>query len=153
MPGIWRTCCAWGLSRTSGWRMEQATEGDAVVAKLQEQPGIGPVTAVTMRAVMGRFDRFQTGKQLSKSCGLSPCNASSGGRQSDAGLIESGNDILQSRLMQLAKRRPRQDPHGKERHAKLRITKGANVASAALAHRWLRRLYGERQLLIYPPPS
>ena len=59
------------------------------------------------------------------------------------GLIESGNDILPPRLMQLAKRWPRQDPQGKERHAKLRITKGANVASAALAHRWLRRLYGE----------
>lgn len=124
-------------------RMEQATRDDAVVAKLKEQPGIGPVTAVTMRAVIGRFDRFRTGKQLSKYCGVSPCNASSGGRQSDAGLIESGNDILRPLLMQLAKRLPRQDPHWKELHAKLRISKGANVASAAIANRWLRRLYHE----------
>jgi transposase len=124
-------------------RMDQATQGDAVVAKLKEQPGIGPVTAVTMRAVIGRFDRFRTGKQLSKYCGVSPCNASSGGRQSDAGLIESGNDILRPLLMQLAKRLPRQDPHWKELHGKLRITKGANVASAAIANRWLRRLYHE----------
>ena len=124
-------------------RMELATRDDAVVAKLKEQPGIGPVTAVTMRAVIGRFDRFRTGKQLSKYCGVSPCNASSGGRQSDAGLIESGNDILRPLLMQLAKRLPRQDPHWKELHGKLRITKGANVASAAIANRWLRRLYHE----------
>lgn len=124
-------------------RMELATRDDAVVTKLKEQPGIGPVTAVTMRAVIGRFDRFRTGKQLSKYCGVSPCNASSGGRQSDAGLIESGNDILRPLLMQLAKRLPRQDSYWKERHAKLRITKGANVASAALANRWLRRLYHE----------
>lgn len=124
-------------------RMEQATQSDAVVEKLREQPGIGPVTAVTMRAVIGRFDRFHTGKQLSKYCGLSPCNASSGGRQSDAGLIASGNDIWRPLLRQLAKRLPRQDAHGKELHAKLRITKGANVASAALANRWLRRLYHE----------
>lgn len=119
--------------------MEQATADDAVVAKLKEQPGIGPVTAVTMRAVIGRFDRFLTGKQLSKYCGLSPCNASSGGRQADAGLIASGNDILRPLLMQLAKRLPR----WKELHTKLRITKGANVASAALANRWLRWLHHE----------
>jgi transposase len=124
-------------------RMEQATEGDVVVEKLKQQPGIGPVTAVTMRAVIGRFDRFETGKQLSKYCGLSPCNASTGNRQSDAGLIEAGNDILRVLLIQLAKRLPRQEPRWKQLHEKLRITKGANVASAAIANRWLRRLFHE----------
>jgi len=124
-------------------RMEEATQDDAVVAKLKEQPGVGTVTAVTMRAVIGRFDRFRTGKQLSHYCGVSPCNASTGTRQSDAGLIEAGNDILRAMLIQLAKRLPRHDPHWKELHAKLRIRKGANVASAAIANRWLRRLYHE----------
>ena len=124
-------------------RMEQATEGDAVVEKLKAQPGIGPVTAVTMRAVIGRFDRFQTGKQLSKYCGLSPCNASTGQKQSDAGLIDTGNDILRALLIQLAKRLPRHEPRWKQLHGKLRITKGANVASAAIANRWLRRLFHE----------
>ena len=124
-------------------RLEQATADDPIVARLKEQPGVGPVTAVTIRAVIGRFDRFRTGKQLSKYCGVSPCNASSGGRQSDAGLIESGNDILRPLLMQLAKRLPRQHPHWKELHTKLRTTKGGNVASAALANRWLRRLHHE----------
>ena len=124
-------------------RMEEATEGDAVVEKLKAQPGIGAVTAVTMRAVIGRFDRFKTGKQLSKYCGLSPCNASSGPNQSDAGLIEAGNDILRSLLIQLAKRLPRQEPRWKQLHEKLRMTKEANVASAAIANRWLRRLFHE----------
>ena len=124
-------------------RMEQATEGDAVVEKLKAQPGIGPVTAVTIRAVIGRFDRFQTGKQLSKYCGLSPCNASTGPKQSDAGLIDAGNDILRALLIQLAKRLPRHEPRWKQLHLKLRITKGANVASAAIANRWLRRLFHE----------
>lgn len=124
-------------------RLEQATEGDAVVAKLKEQPGVGIVTAVTLRAAIGRFDRFRTGKQLSRYCGVTPCNSSSGKRQSDAGLIEAGNDILRVLLIQLAKRLPRHDPHWKEMHAQLRKTKGANVASAAIANRWLRRLYHE----------
>lgn len=124
-------------------QMEQATEGDTVVEKLKEQPGVGVVTAVTMRAVIGRFDRFKTGKQLSKYCGLSPCNASTGSKQSDAGLIESGNDILRALLIQLAKRLPRQEPRWKQLHQKLLLTKGANVASAAIANRWLRRLFHE----------
>ena len=58
-------------------------------------------------------------------------------------MIESGNDILRPLRMQLAKRLPREEPRWKELHAKLRITKGANVASAALANRWLRWLYHE----------
>jgi transposase len=124
-------------------RMEEATQGDAVVEKLKEQPGIGTVTAVTMRAVIGRFDRFKTGKQLSKYCGVSPCNASTGPRQSDAGLIEAGNDILRALLIQLSKRLPRQEPRWKQLHQKLLLTKGPNVASAAIANRWLRRLFHE----------
>lgn len=124
-------------------RLEQATREDTVVAKLKEQPGVGIVTAVTLRAAIGRFDRFRSGKQLSRYCGVTPCNSSSGKRQSDAGLITAGNDILRALLIQLAKRLPRHDPHWKKLHAKLRTTKGANVASAAIANRWLRRLYHE----------
>lgn len=124
-------------------RMEEATQGDAIVEKLKQQPGVGTVTAVTMRAVIGRFDRFRTGKQLSCYCGVTPCNVSSGKRQADAGLIEAGNNILRPMLIQLAKRLPRHEPRWREFHTQLRKTKGANVASAAIANRWLRWLYHE----------
>lgn len=124
-------------------RMELATRDDAIVAKLKEQPGIGIITAVVMRAVIGRFDRFKTGKQLACYCGVTPCNASSGKRQSDAGLIESGNDILRPMLIQLAKRLPRHEPRWSQFHQTMRVRKGANVTSAAIANRWLRRLYHE----------
>ena len=52
--------------------------------KLLTMSGIGLVTAVTLRAEIGRFDRFRTGKQLARFCGLSPRNASSGQRQASA---------------------------------------------------------------------
>lgn len=124
-------------------RMKDATQGDAVVEKLQQQPGIGIVTAVVLRAVIGRFDRFRSGKQLSCYCGVAPCNASSGKRQADAGLMENGNDILRPLLIQLAKRLPRHEERWRELRRSLLITKGANVTSAAIANRWLRRLYHE----------
>jgi transposase len=68
-------------------RLAELTARDRFVQFLLGQPGIGLVTAVTMRAELGQVDRFRTAKQLSRFCGVSPRNASSGRRQSDAGLI------------------------------------------------------------------
>jgi transposase len=69
-------------------RIVEATAADAVVAKLMSLAGVGLVTAVTLRAEVGRFERFDTGKQLARFCGVTPRNASSGQRQADAGLIQ-----------------------------------------------------------------
>lgn len=66
--------------------------------------GVGLVTAATMRAEIGRFDRFDTGKQLARFCGVTPRNASSGARQADAGLIRAGNPQLRTLLIELAHR-------------------------------------------------
>lgn len=124
-------------------RFAQATQGDAVVQKLLDQPDVGLVTALGLRAVIGRFDRFRGGKQLSSYCGVTPCNASSGKRQADAGLTNRGNEELRAILLQLAKRLPRRVGHWRELHQRLSRTKPANVVSAAIANRWLRRLYHE----------
>lgn len=129
--------------RATDQRLEEMTRRDPVVERLLEQPGVGLVTACLLRAVIGRFDRFRTGKQLAKYCGLSPCNASSGRRQADAGLITAGHDDLRAVLIQLAKRLPRHEPRWRDLHAKLRRSKSANVASAAVANRWVRRLHYE----------
>ncbi len=83
-------------------RLTRLTVEDVQVQVLQKQAGIGPVTAWTMRAEIGRFDRFRTGKQLSRFCGLSPRNASSGMRQADAGLIRAGNRQLRAVLIEAA---------------------------------------------------
>lgn len=130
-------------------RMEEAVEHDATVRTLREQEGVGLVTAVVLRAVVGRFDRFRNGKQLARYCGLSPCNASSGKRQADAGLVDTAHDVLRPLLIQLAKRLPRHVPRWRELQGKLARGKPANVVSAALANRWLRWLH---HLLVPPAP-
>lgn len=122
-------------------RMKEATQDDPLVQKLLDQAGIGLVTAMLLRAVVGRFDRFKNGKQLSRYCGVTPCNASSGKRQADSGLVPAGHDDLRAALIQLAKRLPRHDAHWKEFKERLRKRKPANVVSAAIANRWLRRLH------------
>jgi transposase len=122
-------------------RMAAATQDDPLVRLLLEQAGVGLVTALLLRAVVGRFDRFRNGKQLARYCGLTPCNASSGKRQADSGLIAAGHSDLRAALIQLAKRLPRHDPHWHAFKERMRPRKAANVVSAAIANRWLRRLY------------
>jgi transposase len=127
-------------------RLERLTRDDAVVDKLQTYKGIGPVTAWVLRAYIGRFDRFRTGKQLARFCGLSPRNASSGERQADAGLIKAGNPDLRRTLIEAAQRLMRYSPEWQQRaSALLRRGKPYCVVAAAIANRWMRWLFHQMQ--------
>ena len=118
-------------------------ERDPVMQTMCDMRGIGLVTAVTLRAEIGDVRRFQTGKQLSRFCGLSPRNASSGKRQADAGLIKAGNRELRSTLIETGQRLMWDlDGPWAERAAKLKEQgKPHNVIVAAIANRWVRWLY------------
>ena len=123
-------------------RLMEVTEGDPVVTQLVNQRGVGFVTAWALRAEVGRFDRFRTGKQLSRYCGLSPRNASSGQRQADAGLIKAGNELLRATIIEAAHRLIRFDPRWNALAQKLRgAGKPGSVVAAAIGNRWIRWLY------------
>jgi transposase len=123
-------------------RLEQGTVDDWLVGFLQGFNGVGLVTACTLRAEIGEFDRFRSGKQLSRFCGLTPRNASSGLRQADAGLIKAGNAQLRATLMQVSHQLIRRD---RRWHAfairQLNAGKKKCVVVAAVANRWIRWLY------------
>jgi len=123
-------------------RLAKLAERDRLVQFLLTLPGVGLVTAVTLRAEIGRFDRFRSGKQLSRFCGLSPRNASSGNRQADAGLIRAGNPQLRAVILQAAHRLKRYDPRWRALATRLRRRgKPGSVIAAAVANRWMRSLY------------
>jgi transposase len=123
-------------------RLAEATVNDPVVERLMQQPGIGPVTAWSLRAEIGRFDRFRTGKQLARFTGLSPRNASSGQRQADAGLINAANGELRALLIEAAHRLGRLHPQWKALKDRLsRKGKPGSVIAAAIANRWVRSLF------------
>jgi transposase len=126
--------------------LEEQTEHDPVVQKLRKQPGIGLITAATIRAEIGRFDRFRSGKQLARFCGLSPRNASSGQRQADAGLIKAGNRELRTVLIEAAHRLMRYDERWLKLNHQLRQRgKPGSVVAAAVANRWVRQLFHQMQ--------
>src|SRR5581483_8284524 len=77
-------------------QLRERCDADVQIRQMIEQlrstiEGVGEVTAWMLVAWVGRFDRFQSGKQLSRYCGLSPRNCSSGARVADAGLIDAAN--------------------------------------------------------------
>lgn len=130
--------------RAAEKRLDQVTRGDALVEMLLKQDGIGPVTAWTLRAEIGQFDRFRNGKQLARFCGLTPRNASSGTRQADAGLIKAGNPQLRAVLIEAAQRLRRCDARWRELSDRLiRAGKSGSVVTAAVANRWMRWLYNQ----------
>ena len=127
-------------------RADLHTAKDSLVHALLRHNGIGPITAWMLRAHIGRFDRFRTAKQLSRYCGLSPRNASSGQRQADAGLIRAGDPALRAILVEAAHRLMRREDRWIQLAAKMRgAGKPFSVIAAAVANRWIRWLYHQMQ--------
>jgi len=126
--------------------LAEQTSQDPLVRKLMLLKGIGLVTAATLRAEIGRFDRFRSGKQLTRFCGITPRNASSGSRQADAGLIRAGNPQLRAMLVEAAHRLMRYDEKWMKFAARLSLKgKPVSVISAAVANRWMRWLFHQMQ--------
>jgi len=125
-------------------QLVKATEQDRFVEQMQLMPGIGLVTACVLRAEIGDVGRFHNGKQLARFCGMTPCNASSGLRQADAGLITASNRHLRSILIEAAHRLKRFHPRWKALADQLRQRgKPGSLIAAAVANRWVRGLFHE----------
>lgn len=125
-------------------RLAERTQEDPLVQALLKIYGVGLITAVTLRAEIGRFDRFRTGKQLARFCSVTPRNASSGTRQADAGLIRAGSPELRRVLIETAHRLSWCDGRWREFTENMKDRgKPRCVIVAAIANRWIRGLYHE----------
>lgn len=132
-------------------RLRQATLGHELLGRLRKIEGVGEVTAWTLLAFVGRFDRFKNGKQLARYCGLSPKNASSGTRTADAGLIDGCCQSLRAVLIQAAHRLIRFNPRWKQLARRL-LDKGkpTPLVVAAVANRWVRSMHHR---VLQPPAA
>lgn len=129
------------LRRTEA-KLEELVADDAEVKKLLEQPGVGLVTAVTLRAEIGDFRRFGNGKQLARFCGTAPVNHSTGGNSRELGLGRQCNRELRRTIIETAHRLTRYESRWKELKANLRARgKSGAQAAAAVANRWIRWLH------------
>ena len=74
-------------------RLVGITQDNPMVTKPLTHAGIGLVTVCTLRAEIGRFDRFRSGKQVARFCGLTPRNASSGERAEQVMAYVANNPV------------------------------------------------------------
>src|SRR5262245_25962574 len=122
-------------------RLGQVTQADTTAGWLRTLKAIGPVTAWTVRAEVGRFDRFRSGKQRARFCGLTPCNRSSGDKQADAGLIHAANPELRRVFIEAAWLLTRMQPRWRALAERLKAQgKPSTVVVAAVANRFVRWL-------------
>lgn len=109
---------------------------------LDEMPGIAPRSAQVILAEIGLdMSRFPTDAHLASWAGLSPGNNESAGKRI-SGRMCKGNKTLKTTLIQCAKSASRKKgSFYKAQYDRLVVRKGANRATAAVAHSMLISIY------------
>ena len=112
---------------------------DDSAKRLQQIPGIGPITASALSASVGDARQFEDGRQMSAWMGLVPRQHSSGGKSVLLGITKRGDKYLRTLLIHGARavlkayqRNPAKMP---EHLAQLLQRKHPNVVCVALASR------------------
>ena len=99
------------------------------VKKLKCICGIDTVTAVSLVAETGDFDRFRAAKNFASYTGLCPGRHSSGLTNRDTGITKQGNNYLRRLLIEAAKSIKRSASHG---HKSKRILSRQEGASSEI---------------------
>jgi transposase len=106
--------------------------------KLEQIPGIGPLTASALVASMGEAKSFDNGRQLAAWLGLVPRQRSSGGKPTLVGISKRGDSYLRTLLIHGARAviraAQRKRASGGWLHELLK-RRNPNVAAVALANR------------------
>ena len=84
-------------------RLEELSEHDLILVKLESLPGIGWITATALRASIGDIHRFKNGRTLSNWIGFTPKEHSSGSTRSLGRMSKCGDVYLRTMMIQGAR--------------------------------------------------
>jgi transposase len=113
----------------------------AEAARLMEQQGVGPVTALAFVLTVGPVERFANSRKLVSYLGLNPREDSSGGHQRLGHISKQGNEMLRWLLVEAGHTAARLDPELRRVYQRLKFRRGGRVAKVAIARRLAVRLY------------
>lgn len=115
--------------------------GDEASRRLQQVPGIGPITASALVATVGDAKKFENGRQFAAWLGLVPRQHSSGGKPTLRGMSKRGDSYVRTLLIHGARSviyRATQRQESGSWLAQLLERRNANVAAVALANKTAR---------------
>jgi transposase len=108
---------------------------------MQHQPGVGPITALTVVLTLGPVERFASARKVASYAGLIPAEYSTGARQKLGHISKQGNPFLRWVLVESATVAVRHDPEMKRMCWRLVERRGKPIAKVAMARKLLTRLY------------
>jgi transposase len=124
---------------------------DTASKRLQQIPGIGPLTASALVASIGDAKTFRNGRQLAAWIGLVPRQESTGGKTKLLGISKRGDVYLRTLLIHggraVLRHLKRHADQAEGWLAKLASRRNANIAAVALANKnarivWALLAYG-----------
>lgn len=122
-------------------------------ARLMQQKGVGPVTALAFVLTLGPVERFANSRKVVSYLGLNPSEHSSGGRQRLGHISKQGNEMLRWLLVEAGQSAAQFDPELRRKYQRLKFRRGAKVAKVAIARHLAVRLYWTlRQTKVAPSP-
>jgi transposase len=123
-------------------RVERQSQSDACCRRLQDVPGIGPLTASALVSTIGDPHHFSGGRHLAAWLGLVPRQDGTGGKIRLFGISKRGDRYLRTLLIHGARAALRTAGRRQDLHARwaLRVEerRGRNVAIVALANKMAR---------------
>lgn len=108
---------------------------------VQQQIGVGPITALATVLTLGPVERFGCAKQVASYAGLIPAEHSSGPHQRLGHITKQGSPFLRFLLVQAAQSAARYDAELKRVYWRVAERRGKPVAKIAIARKLLTRLY------------
>lgn len=119
-------------------QIHQLHRANPVSRRLEDIPGVGPLTASALAASVGDATNFKNGRQLAAWLGLVPKQHSTGGKANLLGISKRGNCYLRTLLIHGARAVVRHAEKRPERYGWLTSLMGRchkNVAAVALANK------------------
>jgi transposase len=121
--------------------IEQEVDKCREAQRLMTHPGVGPLTALAFVLIIGKAERFASGKQIASYLGLVPLEESSGNRRRLGHITKQGSSMLRFLLVEAAQVTVRSDPEWRSKYFHLAMRRGRKIAKIAMARRLAVRLY------------
>ena len=102
---------------------------------------MGALTALAFVLIIGKAERFGSGKQVASYLGLVPLEESSGNRRRLGHITKQGSSVLRFLLVEAAQVTVRSVPEWRSKYLHLIMRRGRKIAKVAMARLLAVRLY------------